>query len=895
MKLARNHIITAAAVFTILVSSVVIIGWFFDIGLFKSILDSYISMKFNTAVCFLITGILLLKLEKKKVRVAEDFFVLILIVSSVLTLSEYIFNYNLGIDEFLWKEGTGTPNTFFPGRPSAASALNFLFISLLFILIRIKRGYIISFVLFSICCLIGVFSFISYLFGIENMIGVGSLTTLALHTSILFIVICVGISQTNYFDEIAGTFKHKLLIGFLGIAIAFIVIFYLDNKNDEQFIDIAKHKANTEMALSVSDDILFMLSKAESGVRGFLVTENKEILNTADSIRIYIYSKLGQLKSLTADTKEKENRIDSLSILISNRFQLFDKELLAKSFKDDPQIRNYISESVALTYKIISVIAQVKSDQRKYLTAQENEHEKRISGSDRTIYFFAFCLFWILITLLVFIFRNTNARVKAEEEARQLSLSLERHIKIRTNELISTRDQFRFTLDNMMEGVQIISFDWKFIYVNDSMLKQIKYTREGLIGFSVKDKYQDFELTEVYKACKHCFEERASLNIEDKFVYDDGSVKYFECSIQPVPEGVFILSVDITDRKMALEKIKANEDKYRAVIDNSLFAIILARPGEKPFQCNNATLKMFEYTEEEFMNLTREQLLDFSDPKLVQQLKDRDIKGSSRGECMGIKKNGQKFSCEVTSVIFKDSNGDNMTCAMIADISQRKIAEEKLLYANEELRKLTLHLNTVREEERQKLSREIQEELGQLASAIKMDIDWLNLNITDSDVRVKARMKNALYVLQLMIDSTRKIASYLRPGMIDELGLNATLKWQCEDFQKINNIPCVFTEDYDDSQLPSNVRTELFRICQEALNNIVRHAQATKVNVSIRKADFGVEISVKDDGKGFDSSNRNNDLGLIAIRERVHSILGELIIESEPGKGTNIKVRVPVH
>ncbi|MGH2647976.1 MAG: sensor histidine kinase, partial [Ginsengibacter sp.] len=121
--------------------------------------------------------------------------------------------------------------------------------------------------------------------------------------------------------------------------------------------------------------------------------------------------------------------------------------------------------------------------------------------------------------------------------------------------LIASEKQFRHTLDNMLEGMQIIGFDWRYIYVNDAMARHGKYSKEELIGHTVMEKYPGIEQTEVYKVYKRCFEERISIHMENEFVFPDKTKAWFELSFQPVPEGIFILSVDISERKMAEEKI----------------------------------------------------------------------------------------------------------------------------------------------------------------------------------------------------------------------------------------------------------------------------------------------------------------------------------------------------
>ena len=509
------------------------------------------------------------------------------------------------------------------------------------------------------------------------------------------------------------------------------------------------------------------------------------------------------------------------------------------------------------------------------------------------ICFFGFVILVILILLLIIVSRNTHARIKAEKEARQLAGTLEKRVEERTHQLQLAEHQFRYTLDNMIEGAEIIGFDWRFIYVNNAMEQQCKMSRKELIGFTPMEKYPGFKNTDIYEAIRYCLAERASAQMEYEFIFPDQSKKYFELSIQPVPEGAFILSVDITESKKAEKMLLASEEKYRAIIDNSLMAILIARPGHLIIETNPAACELFGYTSNEFLKLGREHILDFSDPLVLQKLKERDVKGCASGEFTAVKKNGERFHCELTSFIFKDIHGENMSCAMIADISTRKNTEQQLKDVNVELHQLSRYLKNVREDERLHLSREVHDQLGQLASAIKMEIDWLNIHLTGLDAKAKARIDHALYIVKVLIGETRKIAGSLRPVMIDELGLNASLKWLCTEFQRLHGIACAFTDGYDDSNLDQDTRTELFRICQESLNNTMRYAKATHVKVLITEKNKNLEMSITDNGNGFDATENENHFNLVEIRERVASVNGILQIESKPGKGTTIHITVP--
>jgi signal transduction histidine kinase len=232
---------------------------------------------------------------------------------------------------------------------------------------------------------------------------------------------------------------------------------------------------------------------------------------------------------------------------------------------------------------------------------------------------------------------------------------------------------------------------------------------------------------------------------------------------------------------------------------------------------------------------------------------------------------------------------------MVADISGRKMSEQKVLEARDQLQKLSAHLKNTREDERKLISREVHDQLGQLGSAIKIELDWLSINEPVLSDKGKVHLQNALAVVKILIQTTRQLAASLRPAMLDELGLIASLKWQCAEFTKISAVECVFEPSCDDSGLSLSLRTELFRICQEALTNVMRHAEATLVKIGLYVGENNIILEISDNGKGFDTTWDSGHLGLIGIRERIYSVNGEFQIESTPGKGTKLTVKAPLN
>jgi PAS domain S-box-containing protein len=244
--------------------------------------------------------------------------------------------------------------------------------------------------------------------------------------------------------------------------------------------------------------------------------------------------------------------------------------------------------------------------------------------------------------------------------------------------------------------------------------------------------------------------------------------------------------------------------------------------------------------------------------------------------------------------ILRDENG--MAVRMIGasqDITERKKAEAELKEKNAELKKLSAYLQDVREKERKYIAREIHDELGQLASALKIDIDWLNIKFTGLEESVQKRIDHANRTIEVLISTVRKIASSLRPSILDDFGLIAALQWHCNEFQLLNGIQCKFEVGFDDKGLALEIKTELFRMAQESLTNVMRHSGATRVRVSLTEDAKHIYLTVTDNGKGFDTGQQKNTLGLIGLRERAQSVKGQLNVTSEPGKGTVVSAVIP--
>jgi len=212
----------------------------------------------------------------------------------------------------------------------------------------------------------------------------------------------------------------------------------------------------------------------------------------------------------------------------------------------------------------------------------------------------------------------------------------------------------------------------------------------------------------------------------------------------------------------------------------------------------------------------------------------------------------------------------------------------------EDLHNLSLHLQNIQENERTAIAREIHDELGQLLTGLKMEVGWLNRKLPDEPL-LKDKGQEILSMISGMLKTVKRIAMDLRPNILDELGLIAALEWQGQEFQKHTGIKSKFLASQLNCDLEKNLSINIFRIYQEALTNIARHANATLVETILKQEDSHISLVVKDNGEGFDLNEvkKKNSLGLIGMKERAIMLHGDLIIESNKPKGTVIILKVP--
>ncbi len=236
--------------------------------------------------------------------------------------------------------------------------------------------------------------------------------------------------------------------------------------------------------------------------------------------------------------------------------------------------------------------------------------------------------------------------------------------------------------------------------------------------------------------------------------------------------------------------------------------------------------------------------------------------------------------------------------------SNRKLETEISEHENatEQLRLLTAHLQSAREEERLRIAQEIHDEIGTLMTAIKMDLAFLSKEIAGKGGKKSpevlcAEIGDTTKLVDNAIQTIHQIVLELRPAVLDHMGLRAGLEWQLQEFQTRTKIECQFASSLDSVPLDAERSTAVFRILQEALTNVARHAHATRVAASLWEEEDQVVLQVRDNGRGISEAQLSGTgrFGLLGMRERAHACGGDVVVRGSPGQGTVVTVRLPVH
>jgi PAS domain S-box-containing protein len=363
--------------------------------------------------------------------------------------------------------------------------------------------------------------------------------------------------------------------------------------------------------------------------------------------------------------------------------------------------------------------------------------------------------------------------------------------------------------------------------------------------------------------------------------------------------GVLGTYEDITERKLAEEALKESENKFRNLSDNSPNMIFINQEG-KIIYANKRCEQYLGYSRDEFYSshfdfrkLIEPEYLEMMNANFKRHMEGQEVPPV---EYAIRTKSGQRIETIINTKLIT-YGGKQAILGIITDITERKLAEKRIRESHNRLRSLAERLQMIREEERATIAREIHDDLGQSLTAVKMDISWLKNNQGKDKEFTPGKFDMMLDLINSTIQSVKRIATELRPGILDDLGLVPAIEWQAAEFQNRYKIQCNVSINKPEVKIIDEIAIAVFRIFQETLTNVARHSGATKVDVNLNFYDDNKLImEIADNGVGIEEEQINSlkSLGLFGMRERVNILRGSVEITGEKGKGTKVSVSIPI-
>jgi len=462
-----------------------------------------------------------------------------------------------------------------------------------------------------------------------------------------------------------------------------------------------------------------------------------------------------------------------------------------------------------------------------------------------------------------------------------------------------SEEKYRQIVETAQEGIWMIDAQSHTSFVNNRMAEMLGYIKEEMLG---KHLYA-FMDDEGRNISERNIERRKQGIAEDhefKFITKEGRVVWTLMSTNPVMKngdylGALAMVTDITEHKKIENQVLKEKELSDSII-NSLPGIFYLFDANRTFLRWNKNFETVSgYSAEEIKEIHPGQFYDDEGRLLVQQHFAITMReGESAFEADFVTKGGEKIPYYFTGkrVLYE---GNPCLIGTGIDIAERKKAEEEVKQTSLQMRQLTGHLQTIREEERKRIGREIHDELGQQLTAIKMDVAWINKKTPNEAGLIKTKLGNIITLLDGSNLSIRKILNELRVGVLDDYGLIDALEWQGNQFTENTGIPIFFHSNETVLKVEEPVATCMFRVFQESLTNITRYAEAKRVFSSLNTEDDRLILEIEDDGKGFHPHMpySKQSFGILGMQERVSSVNGTFQLVSSPGKGTKITITVP--
>ncbi len=909
MKHVSDYITKVASLLAVTVGCLVLTGWFFDIPFFKSVFPGIASIKFNAVVCFIFSGIALYLLNvpaglpagansRRRKTIA---FILagIILFAGLLTLLEYIFNRNLGIDELLWREGPGTAATIFPGRMSLFTAINFVLLGFIFIALAKRKYY--QFIHWLLVAIVSVslLAIFNYYFVIRSLDNILPLDTISLPSAILFVVVSTGILfHRTLLDTLFSVSKRItgiVLIISLMLAITFLAI----HKSRKLDVLADKWLQRTNEEIAGTQKVNTLAREMQSGVRGYLLTGDEDYLplfsQAADSISIHINRLLVLKKDMADELAEMGTIKNLLDGYINSRKNLvrvrrekgFDAALFI--FKNDT--------GSLLIDKISFQLAGSLQQENKLMREYNNTHGKALKDISSLILLFELFIGLFLLVGAIIVYYYAHSRDRA--------YALLKKNETRLNDIILSIGDWVWEVDK--NGV--------YTYSSEKGMETLGRTADEIIGKTPFDFMEPDEAKRISAIFSGIIAKRGLIrDLENWIIGKDGKRICMLSNGVPIVdgegnfEGYRGVDKDITERKQIMEELVLSEKKYKTLFEKASDGILIMNTEGEIIKVNESFAKMHGYTVEEMVQMN---LKTIDTPEIAKNLSEK-IKIIMAGETLHMDtdhfhKDGHIVSFAISSSLIQVGN-EKYIQAFHQDITDRKAAEEKLKRLTAELQASNAELESFASV----ISHDLKEPLRMVSSFLKLLEEEMGQQLNENSREFIFYAVDGAVRMKKLVDD---LLAYSRVGFKNENFVPINLN------EIMDYVKRVLQEDIEKNQAiitvkPLPVITADKALFDHLFINLVGNALKYRsdkqpiIEVGCTEEMDNYIFYVKDNGIGIEPRffekifiifqrlhSRNeysgSGIGLAVCKKIVEILRGKIWVESEPGKGSTFYFSLP--
>ena len=462
-------------------------------------------------------------------------------------------------------------------------------------------------------------------------------------------------------------------------------------------------------------------------------------------------------------------------------------------------------------------------------------------------------------------------------------------------------EAYRMMADSSQAGVYVVQNN-VFQFVNHHAAKYAGYSPQELAGMPSMGLVHPADRKMVRKNAKAMLNGKRTAPHEFRIITKDGRIRWIMETVTFIPykgaRAVLGNSMDITEQREDRNKLAELEELEASILEAIPHAVIGLRDRRIIF-ANNGVQAVFGWKAEEIIGESTR--VFYPSDEVDNEIKSKLYSTLEKQRTFSMeitcrRKDGSDIECMINASRIGEKLKERGIVITYQDITERNKAKNELQRSREQLRNLSAHLESAREKERTRIARELHDELGQLLTALNTDIILMSRDIPEKEKALLEKTASMSKLIDMTMQTVKRIYMDLRPGMLDHLGLAVAVGWLADEFQKRTGITCKVQIDPEDLHVDPDLSTAIFRICQETLTNVHRHAEATRVKIDLTETPEFIELRVKDNGRGItkDQLKKQNSFGLLGIQERAFHWRGEVKITGKEGKGTMIAVRLPL-